>query len=123
MDNDDFHVSPLAHLIHIIKRQEHHLVFLPFSISFLPKASIHQFLQSSILGSFRGVGLDEVVGFSLQLLVEAEDIIGGDEIDNPRGRYAIDLVLQNVPDTRLVVREGCLDGLAAVEAFDDLRDV
>lgn len=93
MDNDDFHVSPLAHLIHIIKRQEHHLVFLPFSISFLPKASIHQFLQRSVLGRFRGVGLDEVVRFSFQLLVEPEDVIGGDEIDDPRGRHAVDLVL------------------------------
>lgn len=89
----------------------------------LPKALIHQFLQNSILGSFRGVGLDEVVGFGLQLLVEAEDVIGGDEIDDPRGRHAVDLVLQDVPDARFIVRVRSLDGLAAVEALDDLRDV
>ena len=88
-----------------------------------PKAPIHQFLQRSVLGRFRGVGLDEVVGFSLQLLVEAEDVIGGDEIDDPRGRHAVDLVLQDVADARFIVREGCLDGLAAIKAFDDLRDV
>ena len=88
-----------------------------------PKAPVHQLFQRSILGRLCGVGLDEVVGFGLQLFVEAENVIGSDEIDNSRGRHAVDLMLQDVPDARFIVREGCLDGLAAVEAFDDLRDV
>ena len=89
----------------------------------LSKAPIDQLFQRSVFGCFRGVGLDEVVGFGLQLFVEAENVIGSDEIDNSRGRHAVDLMLQDVPDARPVVREDCLDGLAAIEAFDDLRDV
>ena len=56
------------------------MLLLPVHMSIpLPKAPIHQLFQRSILGRFRGVGLDEVVGFSLKLLVEAENVIGSDD--------------------------------------------
>ena len=100
------------------------MILLPFAyIIPLPKAPIHQLFQRSVLGRLCGVGLDEVVRLGLQLLVEAENVIGGDEINDPRGRHAVDLILEDVPDARLVIREGCLDGLAAVETLDDLGDV
>ena len=100
------------------------MILLPFAyIIPLPKAPIHQLFQRSVLGRLCGVGLDEVMGLGLQLLVEAENVIGGDEIDDPRGRHAVDLVLQDVPDTHLVVRIRGLDCLAAIEPLDDLRDV
>lgn len=100
------------------------MILLPFAyIIPLPKAPIHQFFQRPVLGRFRGVCLDEVVCLGLQFFIKAEDVIGGDEIDDPRGRHAVDLVLQDVPDARLAVRVCGLDGLAAVKALDDLRDV
>lgn len=94
-------------------------VCLPYSLTQSTKPQVPSAFRS---GRFRG-GLDEVMGLGLQRFVEAENVIGGDEKDDPRGRHAVNLVLQDVPDASLVVREGCLDGLAAVGALDDLRDV
>ena len=77
------------------------MLLLPFHMSFpLPKALIHQLFQRPILGRFCGVGLDKVVRCGFQLLVKAEHVIGGDEIDDSRD--AIDLIAEDVADMLLV---------------------
>jgi len=77
----------------------------------LSKRLIHQLLQGPLLGGFGGVGLDEVVGFGFQGLVKAQDVIGGDQVDDSCRRHAVDLVLQNMADSQAKAEEAALHRL------------
>ena len=74
----------------------------------LSKRLIHQLLQGSLLGGFGGVGLHEVVGFGFQGLIKAQDVIGGDQVDDPYRCHAVDLVLLNVADSQAKAEEAAL---------------
>lgn len=97
---------------------------MPFACPIqLPKALLHQFFQRPIFRRLGCVGLDEMVRLGFEFFVEAEDVICGDEVNDPCRRHAKDLMLQDMPDAFFVVRVRSLDRLAAIESLDDLRDI
>ena len=48
------------------------------------------------------------MGFGFQALVKAQDVIGGDQVDDSCRRHAVDLVLLNVADPRAKAEEAAL---------------
>ena len=57
------------------------------------------------------------------MVAEAKDVACGDAVDAFRGRQAVDLVLEDMAQTRLLVGIGTAQALAVVETAHYLRDI
>ena len=77
------------------------------------------------LGGGQGIGLAQVVVGVVDAdgVVEAEDVALRDAIDALCRREAVDLHLEDVAQSLLIVGEGLLQALAVVEAAHNLRDI
>lgn len=84
---------------------------------------LDQLRQGAVFGGLGGVGLGEVGGFGFQRFVESENVVDGDQVDDPRRRHAVDLVLKDVADPVAVVRKRLFHLRAFVKAFDDFGDI
>ena len=98
-------------------------IHLPAFMRISSKIPVHQPAQRSFLGRLRSIGLYKVVCFGFQLLVEAKDVVGGDEIDDSRRRHAVHLMPEDMPDALSILRIRRLDRLTAIQALDDLGDI
>lgn len=57
-----------------------------------------------------------------QIWKELRKMVRRNQVDNPHRGHAVHLLVQNVTDTRLVIRDQRLHLLAAVQPLDDLYD-
>ena len=74
-----------------------------FFLDVLTKLFLYQFFHLAFLGVWNSVHLSEIALFGLERGIEAEDVTGGDKIDDACWRKSIDLMAQDVHDAFSVI--------------------
>ena len=84
---------------------------------------LHELCQGIILGGLGCVCLYEILGLRFQGLIEAENVVGRYQVDDPCRGHAVHLLCEDVTDALRVIGVQGLHFFAAEQALHDFRDV